>query len=92
MLTNADSACLLCCCCYKVTYQFTLGSAGLVANLSLFSPWSSKSRTTLSTPHTANLLLLGAQARAVILAAPPYAIIINYYKLHVMPGTNLGAH
>ena len=45
-------------------------SAGLVENLSLFSPCSSKRVTTRSTPHTASFLLLGAQHIAVILAGP----------------------
>ena len=48
----------------------TLGSAGLVANLSLFSPNSSNSITTRSTVTTASLVLFGAQARAVTLDAP----------------------
>lgn len=55
---------------YKVyVYVHTSGLAGLVANLSLFSPCSSNNRTTLSIVHTASLLLLGAQAKAVTLAA-----------------------
>lgn len=48
----------------------TLESAGLVENLSLFSPCSSYSKTTLSTVHTANLLLFGAHVIQVTFAAP----------------------
>ena len=38
--------------------------------MSLFSPFSSKSSTTRSTVHTANLVWLGAQASATTRAAP----------------------
>lgn len=52
-------------------------SKGLVENLSLLSPCSSYSSTTRSTVHTANLVLFGAQAIHVTLAAPSYKNIIN---------------
>lgn len=54
----------------SLPFLLTSGLAGFVENLSLFSPCSSKSSTTLSTVHTASLLLLGAQARAVTLDGP----------------------
>lgn len=48
----------------------TFMSAGLVENLSLRSPCSSYSRTTLSTVQTANLALFWDQAMQVTLAEP----------------------
>lgn len=50
----------------------TFESRGLVENLSLLSPCSSYSSTTRSTVHTANLVLFGAQAMHVTLAAPSW--------------------
>lgn len=55
-----------------ICWSLTLGSAGFVVNLSLFSPCSSYSITTLSIVHTANFALFGAQAIQVTLAAPSY--------------------
>ena len=52
--------------CSYITFE----SAGLVENLSFFSPWSSYSCTMRSTVHTANFLWFGAQATAATLAAP----------------------
>ena len=48
----------------------TFASPGLVANLSRFSPLSSNKITTLSEDTTAILVLFGAHAIEVILAAP----------------------
>ncbi len=56
----------------RVTYFLTLELAGFVANLSRFSPSSSNSHMTLSTVHTASLLLHGAHAIATTLETPSY--------------------
>lgn len=53
---------------YFIVYTWEL--AGFVANLSRFSPISSKSITTLSIVTTANFWLLADQAMAVTLHAP----------------------
>lgn len=58
----------------KQKLLLTLESAGFVENLSLLSPFSSNSRTTLSAVDTANFTLLGDQANAVIFAAPSWLI------------------
>lgn len=51
---------------------YTFESDGLVENLSLLSPFSSKRSTTRSAVQTASLVLFGAQAIAVIFAAPSW--------------------
>ena len=58
------------CCGASGSWRFTFGSAGLVENLSLFSPRSSNSWTTRSAVTTANFLLFGAHATAVTRATP----------------------
>lgn len=54
---------------FRCNIIVTLEATGLVENLSLFSPCSSYSSTTLSAVQTASLQLLGAQAMHATLEA-----------------------